>query len=130
MRNSSRFIRFLIPAGLIWVVLNGIGVISFSPCLFHLITGLPCPSCGTTRAILALFEGNWAGSLRINPLGLLSVGLFTSGALIILLERTIRKPLLKHVVNRCVFLLQQKHVAAPLVLLLLVNWFWNISKGL
>ncbi len=26
------------------------------PCLFHLITGLSCPGCGSTRAVLALLR--------------------------------------------------------------------------
>jgi len=37
-----------------------------APCLFHAITGLPCPSCGMTRAFLALGHGHWRDALALN----------------------------------------------------------------
>jgi len=42
-------------------------------CPFRLITGMPCPTCGTTRAIGSLLLGNVSESVRLNPLGLLLV---------------------------------------------------------
>ncbi len=37
-------------------------------CRFHAVTGLPCMSCGSTRAALALTHGEWLEALRLNPL--------------------------------------------------------------
>ncbi|HAU37901.1 MAG TPA: hypothetical protein DCX07_09325 [Phycisphaerales bacterium] len=37
-------------------------------CPLKLLTGLPCPACGTTRGLLALANGDWAGPWRHNPL--------------------------------------------------------------
>lgn len=37
-----------------------------SPCLFREITGFYCPGCGNTRAVLALFNGDFLSSLRYN----------------------------------------------------------------
>ena len=37
-------------------------------CPFHAWTGLPCPGCGSTRATLALLEGDVATALAFNPL--------------------------------------------------------------
>lgn len=37
-------------------------------CPFHRITGEPCPTCGTTRAVLAIvLEGDYLGALAYNP---------------------------------------------------------------
>lgn len=36
-------------------------------CPFRTITGLPCPTCGATRAFAALFSGDLPGSLGYNP---------------------------------------------------------------
>ena len=37
-------------------------------CPFKLITGLPCPGCGLTRAFMALFTFNFLDSFRYHPL--------------------------------------------------------------
>ncbi len=39
------------------------------PCAFARATHLPCPGCGSTRAVAALFRGDLAGVLHMNPLG-------------------------------------------------------------
>ena len=39
-------------------------------CPFRLMTGLPCPFCGSTRAVGAAVQGDLAGSLALNPLWL------------------------------------------------------------
>lgn len=40
-----------------------------APCSFARATHLPCPGCGSTRAVWALAHGDVAGALRMNPLG-------------------------------------------------------------
>jgi hypothetical protein len=37
-------------------------------CLFHRLTGYSCPTCGTTRGLLALARGAWRESLAWNPM--------------------------------------------------------------
>jgi hypothetical protein len=36
-------------------------------CPFHWLTGVPCLTCGSTRALAALAAGDLAASLRFNP---------------------------------------------------------------
>jgi hypothetical protein len=38
------------------------------PCLFHSLTGIPCPSCGGTRCVLALLDGRLLDAVSFNPL--------------------------------------------------------------
>ena len=38
------------------------------PCIFHEITGLYCPGCGTTRLIFALLEGHIKEAFNYNRL--------------------------------------------------------------
>ena len=40
----------------------------YPPCLFHALTGLQCPGCGTTRALHHLLHGDVAGALRLNAM--------------------------------------------------------------
>ena len=39
-------------------------------CPFRLVTGYPCPFCGTTRAVGSLLLGDISASIALNPLGL------------------------------------------------------------
>lgn len=45
------------------------------PCLFHRLTGLYCPGCGTGRGIHELLHGNVLGAWRMNPLAVLAIPL-------------------------------------------------------
>jgi len=62
-------------------ILGGIGLVGglavsllhldrlpFSVCVFKNITGLPCPTCGSTRAVGRLFALDFAGAVAMNPL--------------------------------------------------------------
>jgi len=48
-------------------------------CIFKLMSGMPCPGCGLTRAVVLAMHGDLSGSLYFHPLGLL----FVVGALIL-----------------------------------------------
>lgn|SRR5208283_5068983 len=49
-------------------------VLAFLPsCPVHDLTGLPCPTCGSSRSIVYLAQGNILSSLTINPLAALCV---------------------------------------------------------
>jgi hypothetical protein len=38
------------------------------PCMFHEVTGIPCPGCGMTRAVLCLLRGELAEALRLHAM--------------------------------------------------------------
>lgn len=40
----------------------------YPPCVFHALTGLQCPGCGTTRALHHLLHGDIAGAFRLNAM--------------------------------------------------------------
>lgn len=40
----------------------------FPQCTFHVLTGLYCPACGSTRALYALVHADLPGALAMNPL--------------------------------------------------------------
>lgn len=49
----------------------------FEVCAFKHLTGLPCPTCGLTRALCHAARGDWAQSLAFHPAGpFLALALF------------------------------------------------------
>jgi len=42
-------------------------------CVFHRITGLPCPTCGVTRCLRHAFHGEWKVAAAFNPLALMGL---------------------------------------------------------
>ncbi len=54
---------------------NGQGF--FPVCLFHQLTGLSCPGCGSLRALHQLLHGNIFNALRLNALLVLAIPVLT-----------------------------------------------------
>jgi hypothetical protein len=92
------------------------------PCFFRSLTGVPCPTCGGTRAALALAQGDVGAALRANPLVTVALALLVGGGLVIgalaLAGRGVRRP------GRV-----PGWVRAALVVVLAANWFWLIVDG-
>lgn len=51
-------------------------------CVFRFWTGIPCPGCGMTRALVAAFQGQWRLSFSYHPLGIPLLAVWTSWLLI------------------------------------------------
>lgn len=49
------------------IVLLGVLTNHRVPCLFHMFTGLDCPGCGMTRAVVSLYYGRFIEAFNYNP---------------------------------------------------------------
>ena len=61
-------------------------------CVFRSLTGIPCPSCGTTRAATAFLQGDLMTAFINNPLAALAGLLFVVGAPIAVIWTTAQWP--------------------------------------
>lgn len=52
------------------------------PCAFRALTGLPCPTCGTTRAALAVLRADLGAAWAVNPLATVALLGFLGGGLL------------------------------------------------
>jgi hypothetical protein len=99
-------------------------------CLIKSITGVPCPSCGTTRSILELLGGHLISSLQWNPMGIIVLAIMVISPVWILVDLFFQKESFLRQYNRIENQLKSKWIAIPAIALVLVNWVWNICKGL
>ena len=99
-------------------------------CFFKRTTGIPCPSCGNTRSVLAITSGDFYNAVLINPLGYVITAILIIFPFWILYDVILRKETLYRGYLQFEKALSKKTVAILLILLILLNWIWNIQKGL
>lgn len=63
-----------------------------STCVFWHVTGLPCPTCGITRSVVALSHLDFPRSVTMHPFGVPAVGLFALWWVLSLYEIVAGKP--------------------------------------
>jgi hypothetical protein len=128
------FITLLLLAGYgwLWFILSKENPHSddLRLCLFHAVTGYPCPSCGTTRSVVFLLNGSFSSAFLTNPLGipvLIGLVLFP---LLLLYDVITRKQLFIRLYKTAEHSLRKPFIAYLSILLVLLNWIWNIKKEL
>jgi Protein of unknown function (DUF2752) len=92
-------------------------------CSFKSLTGLPCPTCGTTRAAIALAHFDFVSALERYPLPTVAWILFiVGGAVAGVLALAGRTP--PAIPNRLPIWARWSFVAV-----LLLNWMYSIATG-
>lgn len=103
---------------------------SVDVCLIKHTTNIPCPSCGSTRSVISLSEGRFMDALLVNPLGyLISIIMILTPGWILTDVFTKKESLLKFYQKTETYLKKPQY-AIPLIALVIINWIWNITKGL
>ncbi len=119
--------------GYSWIILNHYLLKTNKPtlniCLFRQATGIPCPSCGTTHAVLSITKGNFRQALNENILGFpvaLMLVIFPAWILIDLIRK---KESFYQFYFWAESVLRRKWVAYSALAFLLATWGWNILKN-
>lgn len=127
-------VLFLSVVGYSWIFWNDYEFrrheMPVNACLFRTITGIPCPSCGTTHSVLSIVKGEFREAARENPMGFpvtLMLIIFPVWALTDLFTRKTSFSAFYHAMEN---LLRRKWIAFPAVILLLINWIMNIHRCL
>jgi hypothetical protein len=136
-RNRNKLYLILLAAcsaGYAWLYISSTFFFakekSLTVCLFKSTTSMPCPSCGTTRSLISIIKGNFFDALILNPFG------YLMGSALMIIPIWILKDAIRNSNSLFDFYLKmelrlsQPIYAVPSVLLVLINWIWNISKGI
>lgn len=99
-------------------------------CFFKRTTGIPCPSCGSTRSVMAITSGDFYNAILINPLGYVVTAVLLIFPFWLLYDVTLQKETLYKSYLQFEKTVSKKAIAILLILLILLNWIWNIQKGL
>ena len=93
------------------------------------ITNIPCPSCGSTRSVSSLLHGDFAGAIYWNPLGLVVLAIMIFLPIWLAVDLILKKDSLLQSYKSTEKILRKKTVAIPLIILVIINWIWNIYKN-
>ncbi len=103
---------------------------SIHPCFIKTVTGIPCPSCGTTRSVMLILHGNFFDAFRLNPLGFVAVFILAAMPFLVLYDAVKRNDLLFSLFTKSENIIRNRKSAAALILFFLILWGWNIHNGL
>lgn len=99
-------------------------------CLIKQFTNIPCPSCGSSRSIVLLTKGNFIQALNMNPMGVIIAFIMVFSPIWIIADVITRKKTFFDFYLKVESYLKKPRYAIPLILLVIINWIWNIAKGL
>jgi hypothetical protein len=127
-RTSSQIEFGIIYGGIALVMLCAgwlLPILSFAPdCVFKGLTGIPCPTCGSTRSVVLLAHGDILHALAMNPLTtvclLAAIGYFIASLMSVAFD-----------LPRLNFILADKEknvMRAGVVMILLAQWSYLIIR--
>ena len=98
-------------------------------CVLKNTVGLPCPSCGTTRSVLYLLHGDLSTALLMNPFGIFALLGMVVLPFWILYDYWSAKRTLWAYYLELIKTFSNKKFSFFVIVLVLLNWMWNIQKG-
>lgn len=136
IQNRNKLYLFLFTAcifGYVWIYYNLLKTnldSGITACYFKNLTSLPCPSCGSTRSIISIFNGNFIQALQINPLGFLVFVIMLILPIWILFDLILKRDSFYIFYKKFEQKLRKPIFYIPLITLVIINWIWNINKAL
>ena len=134
-RNKLYLILFIAClAGYIWLYYAFIPALAGNNtaevCLLKHATDIPCPSCGSTRSVVSLLNGRYGDAFLLNPLGYVIALIMLIAPVWIAVDIARKSNSLFNFYQKLEAGLRKPKYAIPLILLIMLNWIWNITKGL
>ena len=120
-------------AGFVWITylhIQGFNNSQPSVCMIKSTTGIPCPSCGTSRSVMLIMEGNYLGALKINPMGFLISFMLLVCPVWVFVDVVMKRSSFLRFYHTMESIIRIKWVTILMITLVAANWIWNIMKGI
>lgn len=134
MLRNKLYILILVACvmGVAWIIMLQNIRLSYSPepdvCLFKYLTNIPCPSCGSSSSVMAIIRGDIYEAFYYNPFGFLIFAIMVITPVWITGDLLLNRSSFFHFYKYIEILLIKRWIAIPAILLVLINWAWNIKK--
>lgn len=132
--KENRFYPFAVLSvvtGYAWIILN-LTINKHSDlsapglCIFKTVTGIPCPSCGSTRSVLSIVDGDFGQAMLYNPIGYILALMLVILPFWLIFDIITDKRSMRNFYNRAEFYLKKKAIVVPLIMIILIIWIRNI----
>jgi hypothetical protein len=102
---------------------------SLEICMIKNATNIPCPSCGSTRSVISITKGSLTEAMMINPIGYIISLVMLIAPIWIVSDLLRRKATLLAFYLKAESFIKTPRFAVPLIILVAINWIWNITKN-
>lgn len=126
LRRDELILIVVYVLGAIWLLLNVVFKVDIRVCPIKIAFGIPCPACGTTRAVELLLKGDCLGAFLMNP-NILFIVLLTAAAPILLLMRFATNVDSIGILNKR---LNRPSFVIPFFIFEIVIWISNLYRGI
>lgn len=117
-------------AGVLWLFLNmKLKWDHTTLCFIKNTTGYPCPACGTTRAAHLLLQGHLKEAFLLNPLGYPILLFLCTAPILLIADLLQNKDRFYRFYLWVELQFKKPWIFLPSIILITLNWFWNIYKG-
>jgi hypothetical protein len=124
-RDERQLLVFWVAAAASAVILRPLFVVVapfLRPCVFRSLTGIPCPTCGTTRCAMAMFDLDLAAAFASNPLAAAAGLVFIVGGAVAFVWLVARWPV------PALELRWSHRWTAAVVAIVTLNWIYLIFR--
>jgi hypothetical protein len=116
MRNRNEAI-VIAMATVVQLVL-GVSHLPGWPCPVLQATGIPCPGCGLTRAVIALIKGNWSTAFTLHAFA----PILLVAAFLIICSSLLPQPYRRGLISGVELIERRTHVTSILAVGLILYW--------